>query len=365
MSGDERWEHRLWTKKGEGGLSGRAARSPLTLLSGVYNFGVQLRLAGYRMGFIPRLRPAAKVISIGNLTVGGTGKTPLTAWIARKLKDNGRAPAVLTRGYKGRAGEGPLTVSRGGGLLVPVEEAGDEAAFLAQRLHGVPVIAGSDRARSAELAMREFKASDLVLDDGFQHLALERDLDLLVVEAGRDLGREHLLPRGPLREPVSAAGRAHAIIFSGAEDENPPRQDWMDQYCGHAAYFAMRYRALGLVGLAGGIRPLRAPAFAFCGIGNPDSFLESLAAQEVPVVGREVFEDHHLYTQKEVLRLAETARKAGASRLVTTEKDAMKIGPDWTRFDLAVLRVEPDFFGREQKLVDFILRNLGPVGTAA
>jgi len=361
---DERWEHRVWTRRGEGSLAGRVARSPLTVLAGVYNFGVSVRLAGYRLGFISRLRPAAKVISVGNLTVGGTGKTPIAAWIARRLQDAGRQPAVLTRGYKGKAGSGPLLVSRGGGLLVPVEEAGDEAALLAQRLPGVPVIAGSDRARGAEAARRDFQATDLVLDDGFQHLALERDLDVLVVEAARDLTREYVLPRGPLREPVAAAGRAHAVVVSGAETDDPPAE-WLRAYCPRQPFFPMRYRALGLVGLRGGIQPLRAASFAFCGIGNPASFIASLEAQGIPLAGREFFEDHHLYTQKDVLRLAEAARQAGADRLITTEKDAMKIGPDWTGFDIAVLRVEPDFFGREQKFVDFILRALGPGGRAA
>jgi tetraacyldisaccharide 4'-kinase len=362
---EKRWEHRLWTRRGQGALAGAAARAPLLLLAGLYGLGVQTRLAAYRLGLLPRIRPAAKVVAVGNLTVGGTGKTPLTAWIARRLLEAGRRPAVLTRGYRGRAGAGPLLVSGGAGPLVTVAEAGDEAFFLAHRLHGVPVIAGRDRGRSAEMAMRDFNATDLVLDDGYQHLALERDLDLLLVEAERDLDREYLLPRGPLREPLAAAGRAHALILTGAVAPDPPRPPWMDRYCPAAPLFAMRYRTLGLVGLAGGIRPLRAPSFAFCGLGRPEGFFQSLAAAGVPVAGKEIFGDHHLYTPKEVLRLAEAARQAGAERLVTTEKDAMKIGRDWTRFDLAVLRVEPDFFGREDEFFEFIVRRLGPEGNAA
>jgi tetraacyldisaccharide 4'-kinase len=367
MNGQQRWEQRLWTRKGEGTIPGRALRSPLLLLALAYGAAMRLRGAAYQRGWLKRRRAGAKVIVFGNLSVGGTGKTPLAAWIAKKLFERGVRSAALTRGYGGRAGKGPLLVSDGSGPLTSFEEAGDEAMLLARKLPGVPVIAGSDRARSAELAVSRFGATHLVLDDGFQHLALEHDVDILVMNAGHDPAREHLLPRGPLREPISAAKRAHVIVLTGASPGEPAGFPWMERVCPSVPVFPARYRPLGLVSLASGaIRPVSEPTLAFCGLGSPQGFFASLLASGVKVMEEDVFTDHHIYTIEDLRSLREKAGKAKATRLVTSEKDAVKIRPEWAEeFAIDVFRVEPDFMGEEGRFLDLVLSLAGENGAAA
>lgn len=363
----KRWEERLWTRRGEGGLAGRAARSPLTALSGLYRLGVAARTAAYRAGLLKVWRSPAKVIVVGNLTVGGTGKTPLAAYIARRLKEQDFRVAVILRGYKSRGGTGPRVVSEGHGLILPPEEAGDEAALLAKRLREIPVVVAADRFPAAQLAVEKFGATHLVLDDGFQRLALERDVNILVLDSARDPAAEYLLPRGPLREPLAAARRADGLVFSRAPGPQVPDWEWIEKICPDLPAFALRYRPLGLTALTGeAIRPLALPSLLFSGIGSPQGFTESFREAGGVVVASVDFEDHHAYGPEDIQRLVKAAPAAGAERLVTTEKDAVKIKPEWARgFPLEVFRVEPDFMGQEDRFWELVLRLIGEKGQAA
>ena len=363
----QRWEQRVWTKRGEGAFGARAVRSPLWMLSGLYRAGLAARSALYARGWLTRTRAPAKVIVAGNLTVGGTGKTPLACWIARQLSLRGLKTAVILRGYKGAAGKGPLVVSEGGGALLAAAVAGDEAVLLAKKLAGVPVVAGKDRAAAARLAIARFGSSHLVLDDGFQHWPLERDMDILVMNGQQDPEREYLLPRGPLREPITAAARAHALVITGAPEDGKPGFAWMDRICPDLPVFATSYRPLGLSSIRGGkISPMGLPSLAFCGIGFPEGFFSSLENSGVPVVAKLAFPDHHRYTALDLLKLAAKAREQGAKRLVTTEKDAVKIADGWgDDFPVDVLRVELDFRGGEGRFLDLILSLAGEDGDAA
>jgi tetraacyldisaccharide 4'-kinase len=355
-----RLEQRLWTGKGEGSPAGDLLRSPLWLLSGLYRAASRARRAAYQIGLLPGKKVPARVIVVGNLTVGGTGKTPLAAWIAAGLAGRGIKTAVVSRGYKGKAPGETVVVSEGEGPLAGPEAAGDEAALLAARLKGVPVVAGRDRAAACERAISSFGSTHLVLDDGFQHLALERDVDVLVMRADRDPAKEHLLPRGPLREPVTAAARAHAIVLSGAAGKDAKRFGWMDRVCPDTPVFAMRYRAAGLEPLEGDDSGDDAPCLAFCGIGSPDGFFASLEEAGVEVAEKVVFADHQRYGPALVAGLVGRAGKAGASRLVTTDKDAVKIKPEWARgTPVYVFRVEPDLFGEEETFIELMLGNTG------
>lgn len=360
------WEQALWTRKGEGTAAARALRSPLLALSGLYAAAVRARMRAYQKGWIGRHRVGAKVVVVGNLTVGGSGKTPLAEWIARQLLERGMRPALISRGYGGRS-TGPLMVSDGEGPIESPELAGDEPVLMARRLKGVPVVAGSDRPRACEFAIDRFGATHLVLDDGFQHLALERDMDILVLDAGADPSREHLLPRGPLREPVEAAARAHALVFSRARRPEAPGWEWLERVCPDTPSFPMRYRPLGLTALGyKKIMSVGVPSLAFCAIGSPGSFFSTLEESGVEVVDRVVFRDHHAFSRAEIEELARRAEGKGARRLVTTEKDAVKIPPEWAAsMPMDVLRIEPDFLGREERLVEAVLACLGEKGIAA
>lgn len=359
MAGGKRWEKFLWPRK-SGPFWQRAALLPLECLSHVYGAAVQARTRAYLEGGRQRHKVSARVIVVGNLTVGGTGKTSLAAWVSEKLVDAGYKPGIILRGYKGGGKAGPLLVSEGSGPRPDVSEAGDEAYLLARKLR-CPVIVGSDRARAADTAEEELGCSHLVLDDGYQHLALARDLDILVLDSRHDPEDSFLLPRGPLREPVTAAGRAGVLVFSRSEDGSIPQWGWLESICPETPRFAMRYQTVGVFDAhSSEALPADEPYLAFSGIGTPASFAGALRKAGVKVVEQAEFPDHYCYSKADLEKLAELARKKGAKRLVTTEKDAVKIDPAWlSGTSLAVLRVEVDFMGRENEFMKTITTSSG------
>jgi tetraacyldisaccharide 4'-kinase len=279
------------------------------------------------------------VLSVGNLVAGGAGKTPLVAWLVRRLQAEGRRPAIVTRGYGGRAGKGPLLVSSGGGPLAGPEVCGDEPVLLAITLAGVTVLAGSDRVAGAEAAAVE-GADVVVLDDGFQHRRLSRDLDLVLLDGASPFGNGRLLPAGPLREPAGALARASAVIVTRC----PPDAD-VSALAGTVARYApgtpvirAGHRRAGFVGAASepALKPER--VVAFCGIGNPVPFLRDLEEEGVEVVAARVFPDHHPYLPREIEGLRKLARTHRAA-LVTTEKDRVRV-PSPGVDSLLALRIE-------------------------
>jgi tetraacyldisaccharide 4'-kinase len=290
----------------------------------LYGFALRLRNARYdRPG--AALRAGVPVVSVGNITVGGTGKTPVVAWIAKHLLDWGLSPAVVSRGYGGRAGRGPLLVSAGEGALHPAAHCGDEPHQLARALPGVRVVVGSDRPAGAELARRG-GADVVVLDDGFQHRRLARDLDILLIDAKDPFGNGHLLPAGPLREPLDALGRADLFLLtrSTPEQEYPEIERVLRRHNRRAPVLMAGHARAGFVTLQGtpSIRPER--ALAFCGIGNPESFRADLVAEGIELVDFRAFPDHHAYTAGEIHELAAAASAARAMAL-TTEKDLARL----------------------------------------
>jgi tetraacyldisaccharide 4'-kinase len=264
---------------------------------------------------------------VGNLRAGGAGKTPVVGAIARLLLSRGERPAILTRGYARRvAHDGVTVVSDGTRVLAGVEVAGDEALMLARALTGVPVLVGADRYLSGSLAECHLGATVHVLDDGFQHLALARDVDLLVVDED-DLS-ERLLPAGRLREPLDAASVADALLTSAPADEF----DRLRTRLGVPTLFAVT-RVLGsdprltpgmnYPGSDGGLTP--PPALAVAGIARPERFFNDLAAGGWRLTGTQVFRDHHFFSRADFDRIVRTARESGAEAVVTTEKDAVRL----------------------------------------
>ena len=319
-----------WLQAGDETWLRSAALAPLLLLEGAYRAGARLHRAAYERGWREPERVPCRVISVGNLCAGGTGKTPFAAWLAAALAARGHRPALLSRG-SGRARRDPVTwVSDGRRILADVAAAGDEPLLLAAAAPGVPVLVGRARARLARQALAQLGCDVALLDDGFQHHRLARDLDLVLIDAAQGLGNGHLLPRGPLREPVAALARADAI---GLVDGEPGAllAQLLERRAPQAFRFQLARRTAGLRRLADAA-PLAAAELAgeevglLAAIARPDSLRRRVEALGARVVATRFFSDHHRYRASDLRGLAR-----GARRWITTDKDAVKLSPRWAR----------------------------------
>ncbi len=310
-----------------------ALLAPLVLAEGLFRAGAAARGALYDRGLLAQARAGVPVVSIGNVAVGGAGKTPAAIAVATRLAARGRRVAVLSRGY-GASRADPRVVSDGARALLGADEAGDEPALLARRLPGVAVLCGPRRAALAAMAVASLGADALVLDDGFQHRALARDLDVVVLDAGNPFGNGHLLPRGPNREPRGAIRRAGLVWLSRVDQADAAALEALRALAGEAtgrAPVESRHAPVdvvdGTLGRSLGLGALRgARVLAVSGLARPGAFLGTLAELGAEVVGERVFPDHHRFTERElddVLRAAEAAR----ARAVMTEKDAVRLAP--------------------------------------
>jgi tetraacyldisaccharide 4'-kinase len=261
------------------------------------------------------------VISVGNLSLGGAGKTPLVAFVARELLAAGHRPAILSRGYaRPRPSEGATVVSDGRRLLAGYEQAGDEPSMLARQLPGCVVVVSSDRYLAGALAERRLGCTVHILDDGFQHLQLARSLDIVVVSAS-DLS-DRVVPGGRLREPLDALQAADAAVIADESIEHEVRRAGADRV----------FRMIRRLDEPRALAPWGAPvpgtdvrAAAFAGIGRPDAFFDALERAGWQLVSRTPFPDHHRYSRRDLDRLAREAGRLDATLLLTTEKDAVRI----------------------------------------
>ena len=314
---------------------------PLFLVSLMYRAGVGLRNLLYDTGRLRAHKMPCAVISVGNITVGGTGKTPMTILLADMLKGQGYRPAILSRGYGGkREGFGGV-VSDGREILMGPDEAGDEPVLMATRMSDIPVIIGKVRSLTGRLATERFGADVLILDDGFQHRQLARDIDIVLLDGGRPFGNGFMLPRGGLREPRGSLQRADIVIMtSTGETGDPPRGDLP-----HIPVFSSCRRPLDVVrGQAQDIFPLThlmgKRVCAFSGIAEPDGFREILQPLCGEIVSFVTFPDHHVYAAGDVEQIRTAYRDSGAQIMVTTEKDGIKLArfADFFR-DVYLLRI--------------------------
>ncbi len=297
----------------------------LQALSSAYGAATTWRRRWYARDPSRRQHLSRPVVSVGNLRVGGSGKTPIVAHIARLLRENGFRPAVLTRGYGRRhAADGVTVVSDGRAILADVAHAGDEPLMLARELPGVPVLVGANRYLSGLLAERRFGATVHVLDDGFQHVGLARDVDLLLVDE-EDLS-DKPLPEGRLREPLTSAPVADALLVNAGYTTATER---IGRALGVPTVFRVT-RALSAPRVISTgdsvVVPSGARVFALAAIARPERFLSDLAAVGWQVVGTLVFRDHHRFTPRDIRRLAAAAKGAAAAVVLTTEKDAVRLG---------------------------------------
>jgi tetraacyldisaccharide 4'-kinase len=280
---------------------------PMSLLYGEIG---RLRARCYANGVLKQKRLGKPVISVGNLTVGGTGKTPMVIWLAERLMAQGDRVGILSRGYKGKGGTS------------------DEIEMMKSRLQGRAMFGvGADRFEQGKRL--ESSVDVFLLDDGFQHLLLARDLDILLIDASQPLVRQTLLPTGRLREPVSAMARADVLVFTRTETvagTGAAIERLQDFPVFSAATRLMGFRHLGTDAPAlspDDIGP--GPFYAFCGIGNPRAFFQDLQNWRLHVADRCEFPDHHRYDARDARELEQAAERVGAKALLTTEKDAQNL----------------------------------------
>jgi len=330
------------------------ARAGLAPASAAYGLAVSTRNSFYRMGWARTRRASVPVISVGNITAGGTGKTPFVAWLARLMVIRQMRPAILSRGY-GRH---------------EVLGLDDENLMLSRLAGNVPIVVDADRLRGAEAAVRLHSANVLVLDDGFQHRGIGRDLDIVLIDALWPFGAEHLLPRGLLREPVWALRRAGFIVVTRADLVTAER---LQEIVNRLREIAPGVPTACCANVIRGLRPLGSDGgeglppqalregrwTAFCGIGNPEGFRLTLERAGCDVAVFCVFSDHQRYDGKQTRLLLRRAVGAGCDRVVTTEKDAVKVerlleAP--SRPPLYALQTELDLTAGSEALTAAILR---------
>jgi tetraacyldisaccharide 4'-kinase len=340
-------------------------RAALWTPTKLYELGVRLRVAAYETGYLSSRRLTAPVISVGNITVGGTGKTPLVEYVAGYLKEEGYSVAILTRGY-GRRSRGQRVLNLPGTLkrelqtpsgtlkrelrtdsnprlkaprLRPelrteAEEFGDEPVMLSRALPDIPIVINKDRFEGGRFAEQELGAQVLVLDDGYQHMQLARDLNLLVLDATDPFGSFQMAPLGRLREPLYGIRRANAVVVTRAHRPFDQAQllSILSYYCGEKVPVMYTYSTISQLRLLKNDETYEASefrgwnCFVMCGIGNPRAFSDDLLQIGMNVAGEHFFRDHHRYSQQDLDGAVGEARQAGADLIVSTDKDAVRLG---------------------------------------
>lgn len=303
------------------------------------------------------------VISVGNLTAGGTGKTPCIIKMAELFLKKGVRPAVVTRGYRGKLEKTGGVVSDMSGLLLSEEEAGDEPFMMASRLPGVPVLVGRNRILSAEKAVA-MGADVILMDDGFQYWKLKRDLDIVLIDATNPFGYGHVLPRGLLREPLDALKRAGVFVLTKTnqvtKDKLAEIIEDLKKENPEAPILYSTHRPSGLLEASSWKRGTHGSdfsemkgqkAFLFSGIGNPAAFRKTAEEAGLAVAGEEHFEDHHKYAWMDMEQVERKARDSGASILVTTEKDIVKIS-ELPNLPCYVLEITMTFGDEDEKIFE-------------
>jgi tetraacyldisaccharide 4'-kinase len=344
----------------------RAATVALAPIAGLYGIFVKARNASYRRGILPTQHVDVPVISVGNLTSGGTGKTPLVEWTARELASLGLKVCILTRGYGRRNPRRQVIASNGIEILAQVSQTGDEAFMLAERLRGqAAVICNADRVSAAGWAIKNLGSQVFVLDDAFQHRRLARDLNLLTIDASNPWGNRRCLPAGILRESIEELARADCVVLTRSDLENDRGlENEIERIHPGMPVLKSRMRHTRLREVNTNpapenpeeIKALRVGAF--CGIGNSESFFELLRRQGYVLTYQRSFRDHHNFTQGDIDLLIRQAQTEGAQALLVTAKDAAKLGPLKIALPCYAVEIEIEIEHAE-RLREMILTTVG------
>lgn len=323
------WQ-RIWDDDGN-----KSVYTPVKIIASVLSFFylivINVRNWLYDHKVLKEVRLSCPVISVGNITVGGTGKTPCVIMLAQMLQRNGFKPAVISRGYGGKSVGSANIITDGDKILLDSEAAGDEPFLMANALKGVPVITGPKRIITGQTAIDKFGANVILCDDAMQHRQIFRDINLVLLDGTGLKGNYHVLPRGKLREPVKEIRRADAVLLTRTDEGEK-----VDEKIGELMkaeqipVFRSIHQPQNFISPDESIKkPVSElkgkKACAFCGIANPDSFEKTLLTAGVKIQAFDIFPDHHCYSEKEVEKLRDGFIKSGADYLITTEKDAMRL----------------------------------------
>jgi tetraacyldisaccharide 4'-kinase len=308
-----------------GGDITKAQHVALRALSLLYGLLVRARLFLFKSGLLRSRALTCPVISVGNITVGGSGKTPIVAALCEVLTAKGKSVVILSRGYK-RQSSGTEVVSDKNSVLLDVKKAGDEPFLLAHKCKGVPVIVGKNRFKAGLLAIKKFSPDVIILDDAFQHIKLRRDLDILLFDSTRAVGSGFMLPRGPLREPASSIKRADIIMIKGKA-----KGVLQNKYHFKQQVFTFDYSPTKLISLSDkkteAIKGLRGKkVFAFSALANPESFYLTAQSCGATIIDKLSFPDHHWFSPADIENIKKHAK--GTDFIVTTEKDLVRLDPD-------------------------------------
>ncbi len=350
-----------WYRRITGSWHGPEPHWSLLPLSLVYRVGAWSRRRLHRR-FGHSASATVPVVSIGNLAVGGSGKTPLALALARMLLERGRRPAILSRGYGRKKNDGwrerSLVVSRGQGPETSPADSGDEPWLLASQLPGLRVVVDVDRVRAARTAVEELEADLLILDDGFQQLSLASDCRILLIPANNPFGNGSVLPAGPLREPVSAHRLADILVSTGSPRLTPEVLELAGGRPAFAAdYHPQGWRRLAETTLAPPESLAGRRVMAFCGLGRPDSFERSLLKLNVDIRRFVALRDHQVYDQSVLDGLGLAFLASGAEFMVTTAKDAVKLPVNYA-LPVMILQMEVAV-GQGDEFLETVLRIAG------
>ncbi|MGB5159169.1 tetraacyldisaccharide 4'-kinase [Desulfobacterium sp. N47] len=359
--------------------SGRQPRfspleSMLFVFSFIYGILIKIRCALYSKGIFKQKKLSCKVISVGNVTVGGTGKTPMTIYLAKMFAGHGYKVAVVSRGYRGKCEKKGGVVSTGKEILMGPELSGDEPFMMAARLENVPVVVGQNRFKSGRMAIKNFDIDIILLDDGFQHIKLFRDINILLLDHSHPFGNYHLIPRGILREPLVSVKRADAFILTGSSPDETKAENFLDSISQSRAIFetyssyyyfnagkeiSIDWRSSFKKDLSKDyIRIAGKKVVAFSGIAINENFKKTIEEFKCELVDFYGFPDHYYYSADDIEKISQSAKKSGAQFVITTEKDFARMGGKFAfPVDLIVVGVSVNFKD-ENSFKSFIINKL-------
>ena len=315
-------------------------------MSWLYGCTIWVRNQFYNFGWIKTTSFDKPVISVGNITSGGTGKTPLVIYLAQLLLKHGKKPGIISRGY-GRKSQGMQIVHDGKKLLSNSETIGDEPCLMARVLENVPVVVCEERSRGIRQLLDYYSVNVIIMDDSFQHRKVNRDLDILTVSSNDKKTDYRLLPWGNLREPLKNINRANYVIYTKTENHKTPAihskfQPFLKTNPINSSLLPtlMKYNASNYQKS----QPPGKPIFAFCGIAEPHSFISTAEELSLIVEGRKFFQDHQEYTEAIIQKLSEQIRASSISHVLTTEKDMVKLPESFfEEFEVYVIKIEVVF----------------------